>query len=99
MSERTWWRYKYDRVLPKQQEEEEDGSLTNLVAASTERVDYKYKGNKKTVFKRQEQLLRALRQWLFISGKSDSTDTDAAAARANEQHVARYKAGSEAMMS
>lgn len=91
MSERTWWRYKYDRVLPKQQEEEEDGSLTNLVAASTERVDYKYKGNKKTFFKRQEQLLRALRQCLFISGKSDSTATNAAAARAIDELVETHK--------
>src|SRR5690625_3683325 len=43
------------------------------------------------MFNRQEQLLRALRQCLFISGKSDSTATNAAAARASDGLVESHK--------
>lgn len=84
MTERSWWRYKYDLRVPTKAREPLDPDLTAELAAQTQRIKHRFQGHPSSFYKLQDELLELLRQCLSQPGYPKKTVPNKTAVRAIE---------------
>ena len=91
MSERTWWRYRYDFWLPRETQELSDTDLTAELATETEELKHEFRADKSAFYRLQQDLLEILMQCLSQPGNRKKASENSDAVRAIKDVLATRK--------
>lgn len=84
MSERTWWRYRFNHWVPGESRQDPGPDLTTELAAETQPLKHEFRGNVLAFYRLQEELLEILRQCLSQPKELKNSVKAACAVRAIE---------------
>lgn len=92
MSERTWWRYRFDRVIPQVSQKSHNIDASSELATGTQQIKHAFNGNKSAFYSLQQEFVEILMQCLSEPGNGRKAARNSVAVRAIKAVLAERKA-------
>lgn len=98
MSERTWWRYRFDRLIPQVSPEPHDTDASSELATGTQQIKHAFNGDKSAFYSIQQEFVEVLMQCLSEPGNGKKAARNSVAARAIKAVLAERRADMSPLM-